>query len=246
MESDTLKMFGCPVCGFRVTESELACPRCNSKFGETTKFECPFCGELVDPKAKVCPFCHVDYDEFKSKTKKGSDANIDELLTEIIRLESMQVKQETKKFSCPDCSWLLDGTEGRCPKCGRDLSDEFAFQCPMCGTQVSQDALSCQECGANFETEETPSTPPESEPAISELEDFAASAKTTPPAIEPPKEPEAPSRAEGPAIEQPPQTPAETVAPAPPPQPQEVQEQAPERPTVKKTRKRKLKAKPSS
>lgn len=245
MESDTLRMFGCPVCGFRITDTDHACPRCSSTFDEETKFECPFCGEMVDPKAKSCPFCHVDYDEFRSKSKKGSDANIDELLNEIISLESVQVKQDLKKFSCPDCSWLLDGTEEKCPKCGRDLSDEFAFQCPICGATVSHDAISCQECGAKFETEEGPSEPAEIPPALGELEELAASARASRAVEEPTNGREGPDKVEEPPVAPAPK-PVEAEAPEPPQRaPETGGGPAPEKPAPKKTRKRKLKVKPS-
>ena len=87
-------LFGCPVCGFRVTGSEDVCPRCGTRYGKGTKFECPFCGEHVNPSSPVCPACHVSYDEFHQRTdKKDSEESIDSLLTEIISLESEQVKQ---------------------------------------------------------------------------------------------------------------------------------------------------------
>ena len=200
MATEFQRMFGCPVCGFRINEAEPACPRCNNKFDSGTKFECPFCGELVDPTVKECPVCHVDYGEFKAKTKrKGSDAQIDDLLNEIIKLESMQMKQEPKKFSCPDCSWLLEGSEGKCPKCGRDLTDEFSLQCPICGASVSPNAISCPDCGAKFDDEATP-TSSATQPQINELEDFAATVKASHPTIEPVKEQETPARIEPPII----------------------------------------------
>jgi len=228
MATEFQRMFGCPVCGFRIDEAEPTCPRCNNKFDSGTKFECPFCGELVDPKIGVCPACHVDYAEFKAKTKrKGSDANIDDLLNEIIKLESVQVKQEPKKFSCPDCSWLLDGSEGKCPKCGKDLSDEFAFQCPICGASVSSDSRSCAECGAKFDDEGTPTPPAAAQPLIHELEDFAATVRTSPPIKEPEKEPEAPASIESP-ITPSPEEPAKIEPPAMEPPAPEARE--PEKP----------------
>jgi len=259
MATEFQRIFGCPVCGFRIDEAEPTCPRCNNKFDSGTKFECPFCGELVDPKVGVCPACHVDYAEFKAKTKKkGRDADIDDLLTEIIKLESVQVKEEPKKFSCPACSWLLDGSEGKCPKCGRDLSDEFALQCPICGAPVSSDSSSCAECSTKFDDEGTPTPPPADQPQIDELEDFAATVKASPPTKEPEKEPETPASIELPitsfpekpaAIEPPamvppspevrePETPVEVISEQP-------AEAAPAKPTAPKSKKRKLKAKSS-
>lgn len=269
MATEFQRMFGCPVCGYRINETESACPRCNNQFDIGTKFECPFCGELVDPKVKECPVCHVDYAEFKRKTKKkGRDADIDTLLNEIIKMESMEVKEEPKKFSCPDCSWLLDGSEGKCPKCGKDLSDEIALQCPICGAPVPPDAISCQECGAKFEEAKAESSPPIDKPQIDELEVFATEVKGSSPVIEPKPEletkpieqpvvpvPDAPPVTEPPAVEpsvpemQPPavqrteiQAP-ENVTEAPPEQPLEP---AAAKPATPKAKKRKLKAKTST
>lgn len=259
MATESQWMFGCPVCGFRVNEAEPVCPRCNNKFDSGTKFECPFCGELVDPKVRECPVCHVDYAEFKAKTKrKGSDSTIDELLNEIIKLESMQVKEEAKKFSCPSCSWLLDGSEGRCPKCGKDLSDEFALQCPTCGAPVSADASSCAECGAKFEDIALPAQTAATQPMIHELEHFAATVMTSPPAREPEKEPENPVSTEQPIMPAP-EEPSTMEPPiAEPPAlavqeperpvdatPEQPAETAPVKPAAPRAKKRKLKAKPS-
>jgi hypothetical protein len=250
MATESHKMFGCPVCGYRVEESDPACPRCNHTFDIGTKFECPFCGELVDLKVKVCPACHVDYAEFREKTKRrGGDSDIDELLNEIIKMESMQVKQEPKKFSCPDCTWRLDGSEGKCPKCGRDLSDEFAFQCPICGSSTSSDAASCPECWAKFEAEGTPASSPSDQPTINELEDFAATVKTSPPTIGQEQElPFAPSVEEQPIIEPVSMEPTAPEVNEPEKESETSSDQTAEAPPVKpaapKTRKRKLKAKP--
>jgi len=257
MATESQRIFGCPVCGFRIDEAEPACPRCNNKFDSGTKFECPFCGELVDPKVGVCPACHVDYAEFKAKTnRKGRDADIDDLLNEIIKLESVQVKQEPKKFSCPDCSWLLDGSEGKCPKCGKDLSDEFALQCPICGASVSSDSRSCAECGAKFDDEGTTTTPATAQPLINELEDFAATVRTSPPTKEPEKERETPASIESPITPSPEELvtiePPAIEPPAPearePEKPVEVVSEQPAEavtvnPTAPKAKKRKLKAK---
>jgi predicted RNA-binding Zn-ribbon protein involved in translation (DUF1610 family) len=161
MAKEGKKLFGCPGCGFRVTGREDACPRCGAKFGDATLFECPFCAEQVSRNAKSCPSCHVQYDEFYSKMqRRGSEESIDELLMEIIELEANQVKKEDKRLSCPRCSWLLDGTEERCPKCGvAFFADDVSYQCPVCGATVLADAMRCDDCGSTFAEEEVPAPP---------------------------------------------------------------------------------------
>ena len=155
MASNAKDLFGCPYCGFRVNPLEDTCPRCGNKFTGDTRFECPFCGDLVAPGSKSCPTCHVDFVEFQTKReKRPSEDTIDSLLMEIIRMESEQVKSEDKKLSCPNCSWLLNGTEDRCPKCGRTFIEDVTFMCPVCGSSVSSEAEKCPECGAIFVGEE--------------------------------------------------------------------------------------------
>ncbi len=155
MASEAKRLFGCPFCGFRVSTTDSACPRCGNRYTQATRFECPFCGETVPGTAKSCPSCHVDYVEFGTKTeRRGTDASIDSLLTEIIRLEASQVKKEEKRYSCPSCSWMLDGTEQTCPKCGVAFSNEVSFQCPICAALVDVDATRCPECGSTFIEEE--------------------------------------------------------------------------------------------
>src|SRR5512137_1901327 len=155
MASDSRDLFGCPFCGFRVNATEIACPRCGNKFGDGTMFECPFCGDMVPPGTAECTSCHVNFSEFVATSKpKINEQSIDALLTDIIRLESYTIKhEEKKKVSCPKCSWMLDGTEDKCPKCGEDFSQDSAFQCPICGSFVNADAAKCPECGSAFEAE---------------------------------------------------------------------------------------------
>jgi rubrerythrin len=231
MPSQEKKLFGCPVCGFRVEGREEACPRCGTAYNKTTMFECPFCSELVSHLASSCPSCHIKYDDFHSATNaKASEESIDRLLMEIIEMESNQVKAEPKKFSCHNCSWMLDGTEEKCPKCGASLVDEAAFICPVCGAAVTESQTKCPDCGANFvdeegetaPTEEPAPRPPPREPVIE-----SAPITTFP---EPMEFQEEPTDVE--PVAEPPQeglqTPAETAPP------------------VKKTRTRKLKAKPKT
>ncbi|MCU0859556.1 MAG: hypothetical protein MUE55_03105, partial [Thermoplasmata archaeon] len=157
MPKQDMKLFGCPICGFRVSGAEEACPRCGTKYGPETKFECPFCGDHVPKGAKSCPSCHVVFKEFHRETKKTvSEESIDQLLMEIIELEAHQVKQEEKRYSCPRCSWMLAGNEDRCPKCGAGFVDEVSYQCPICAATVPEDSDRCSECGTSFAEEEGP------------------------------------------------------------------------------------------
>jgi RNA polymerase subunit RPABC4/transcription elongation factor Spt4 len=154
MASGTAKMFGCPFCGFRISPSDEVCSRCGNSFVDATKFECPFCGELVERGAESCPVCHVNYTEFRERAEaRGGDDSIDSLLTEIIRLESASVKKENKRLSCPECSWLLDGSEEKCPKCGHSFAEDVSYQCPVCGSEIRDDADKCPGCGAMFAQE---------------------------------------------------------------------------------------------
>jgi len=169
MTSESKKLFGCPVCGFRVTGKEDECPRCGSKYDKNTRFECPFCGEHVQQTATSCPSCHVTYVDFAEKVgAKATEESIDELLMQIIEMEAHQVKQEAKKLGCPKCSWLLDGSEDRCPKCGADFSGDLSYQCPVCAATVLEDSATCRECGANFIDEQRRKT------SIADLERVAA------------------------------------------------------------------------
>ncbi len=156
MASDAKDLFGCPFCGFRVNTTDVSCPRCGNKFVEGTMFECPFCGDMIPQGAPECPSCHVNFSDFKSRSHPlASDDSIDSLLMDIIKLESSQIKsEEKKKVGCPNCSWMLDGTEDRCPKCGTEFSHDSTFQCPICGSFVNSDADKCPECGSPFAGEE--------------------------------------------------------------------------------------------
>jgi len=177
-----LKIFGCPTCGFRIGERDSTCPRCGYSFSEGTKFECPFCGDLVEHGASACPSCHVNYSEFREKTvARGGDQAIDQLLLDIIQLEAESASHETKKFSCPSCSLLLDGTELSCPRCGKEFGEDVSFQCPICGSTVSADVTQCPECGSSFEE---PAGSEESSRTEDALDDIATAAREQPEVVE--------------------------------------------------------------
>lgn len=229
MVTEGKRLFGCPQCGFRVGIGDRSCPRCSSKFDPTTKFECPFCGEFVPANSDSCPHCHVDYVDFRERTvAKAKDSDIDSLLMEIIRLEAEEVKSQQKKLSCPYCSWLIDGTEESCPKCGYSFIATVRFQCPVCAGLVDADASSCPECGSSFDTEE--GAPAQPTTAWPEPEIARPAPAVVPNARPQPEPPRMPEKVEHPVALQP-EKPPELV-PAP------VEQKKP-------TKQRKLKAKPA-
>jgi rubrerythrin len=252
MVSEAKELFGCPFCGFRVSAAEDSCPRCGNKFTQETVFECPFCGESVAPGSKECPSCHVNFAEFMSNTQsKASDDTIDSLLMDIIKLESHQIKhEETKTLSCPNCSWMLDGTEDRCPKCGHEFTEDSAFQCPICGSIVDANATKCSECGTLFEPVEAE----EAKEGVTEQHEAISSALSellsTAGHAEPVQEAREPEPVREPLTAQPQEAPGDIAALGP--------ERAPDKqaPPItqkgvpisepKKVRRRKLKAKPKS
>jgi len=154
MATEGSRILGCPKCGLRVDPRDEECPRCGNKFVTETKFECPFCGELVPRGAEACPTCFVNFSEFQQRASAhASDESIDKLLIEIINMEASEAKIQDKRFSCPKCSWLLDGSEETCPKCGMAFTADAAYQCPVCGAIVSAAAEVCGECGTAFSEE---------------------------------------------------------------------------------------------
>jgi len=175
MSATGVKIFGCPTCGFRVDTNEETCPRCGNVFQEGTLFECPFCGDLVPSGLDQCPSCHVSYSEFKARAApKAANDSIDSLLMEIIKLEATSVREEEKRFSCPQCDLLLEGTETQCPRCRKALDVEVALQCPVCGSLVGAGDAKCAECGTAFD--EAASTAASTEEAESRLDEIMSMA----------------------------------------------------------------------
>jgi len=243
------KLFGCPYCGFRVDPGEDLCSRCGNAFGSGTKFECPFCGDLVAPGMDECPSCHINFTEFQTHVKKTAKTDsMDTLLMDIIELEAGNVEKEGKKFSCPTCDLLLNGSETECPRCRMDLTEGATFQCPTCGEFVDPSAEKCPECGAMFEVGEPASdedkSAAEHEKVATALDEILTAAGHTGPLPEIEREPvtiELPHPPE-PEKEIEPET-VPTPPPSPEPEPAQVS-QSPEPP--KKPRVRKLKTKTSS
>jgi DNA-directed RNA polymerase subunit RPC12/RpoP len=129
----------------------------------------------------------VNYIEFKEKTEaRGGDDSIDNILLEIIKLESLAVKEEEKKLSCPICSWMLNGNETVCPKCGKSFVEDVTFQCPVCGSLVSADAVRCSECGSTFE-EEAEGRAAAHQQASSALDEIMSVASSAPEERRPPE-----------------------------------------------------------
>ena len=254
------KLFGCPYCGFRIEPGEDLCSRCGNKFEPETKFECPFCGDLVGSDMEECPSCHINFSEFKARVKKTAKTDsMDTLLMDIIKLEANEVKSEAKKFSCPHCDLLLDGSETVCPRCKADLTEGSAFQCPVCGEFVDAEASRCSECGAKFEGEEEVKEEANHQAASTALDEILVSAGHTGPLPELERAPtieELPPEPVQPVIET---TPEPAPEPVPEPivepvqepiqepviEPEPAPEPAPEPEVPKRPRQRKLKAKPS-
>ncbi len=181
------KTFGCPACGMMVTGKERACPRCGRSFGDDLKFECPYCGEFIPRAAVKCPFCDLDVSKYSAEHPSPRvEKKLDDLLENLIEEEAVRVKGEAKTFSCPDCAWLLDGTEAKCPKCGLEFSDKVKIACPICGTSVGKDLVACPLCGAHLrpKSEAEPAPSPVAQPAVA-----------PPPAIRAPVPSPAPSQA---------------------------------------------------
>jgi RNA polymerase subunit RPABC4/transcription elongation factor Spt4 len=110
------------------------------------------------------------------------------LLLEIIKLESTSVKQDDKRFSCPKCAWMLDGSEEKCPKCGDGFSGDTSFQCPICGGLVRPDSIKCPECGTGF-SEDDEAMASQLEGVEYSLDEIATAAQTPSPSegLEAPK-----------------------------------------------------------
>ena len=242
MSATSVRIFGCPTCGFRVDTNEQSCPRCGNEFRDDTRFECPFCGDLVQSGLDECPSCHVSYSEFKERAApKASNDSIDSLLMEIIKLEATSVKDEEKRFSCPKCDLLLEGTETACPRCGKDLDVEVALQCPVCGALVGAGDTRCGECGTVFDAgAESAARTDEAESRLEEIMSIAGSSHpeqqmAAQPPREPPPEPrekdsgvEFASAMFGKIKEAVRQEPEVKRAPPPPPMPQVVEQPEPE------------------
>ena len=155
MTEEERKLFGCPTCGFRISANVDSCSRCGAKFGKDAKVECPFCGETVDRGCTVCPACRIPFGDFVAKVEERvTDESIDSLLTEIIEIEAKKVKEEAKKLSCPKCSWMVDESEEKCPRCGNVFAENVTYMCPVCAALVHFEAERCGECGANFVEDE--------------------------------------------------------------------------------------------
>lgn len=251
MSTHRKSLFGCPVCGFRVTGNEEACPRCGTSYGKGTKFECPFCGMIVDPRLPKCPGCHVSYEEFVERASRmASDDSVDTLLTEIISTEAQQVKEEDKRLSCPQCSWMLDGTEEKCPKCGASFSEDMCYQCPICAALVRFDAPRCVECGTLFsqdgaqvEADVAEALPEEQVPE--EVSDSAPMLPEHAHAAELPEQ-KAPELQPAPVEEPRPEVQAPPAVAEGPPAEKTPEEELPEKKTKqRKLKTRKVKAKPS-
>src|SRR5512139_2514395 len=134
------RMVTCPACGMTVSGLESSCPRCGREFEKKTVFECPFCSSKIPENSAKCPICQIELSGVSDKAKASTvDNSLDLLLDDLIEIESAQVKKEDKRFCCPKCTWLLDGSESKCPNCGQVLAGESGLQCPICGTLVSKD-----------------------------------------------------------------------------------------------------------
>ena len=257
------KTDSCPRCGARFgSEAKFECPFCGEPVERDTEV-CPSCNiRYVDFVAKA--------------EEKVTNESIDDLLTEIIEMEAKNVKEEAKKLSCPKCSWMVGESEENCPKCGNAFAENVTYMCPVCAALVHFETTKCDECGSVFVEEDKEQEVQVQEiPAVAEAApaqdgepetEEAVVTEEPPVAPEPEPEPEVVEPPPTQVVEEEPEPVAEETVPEEAPVSAEpvaeetrqeakeetavddVQEEKPAEPavTVKRVRRRKLKAKPDS
>ena len=188
MTPEIATIFGCPFCGFRVSGTERACPRCGREFSEGIEFECPFCSSPVKPTDGTCPACEV---QFHRIAAQAGEQLLDKAVTKIAEELDELTELDGKPTRCPRCSGLLETPGTPCKKCERrraeeadaegqsatdyvdaelfgDLEEE-AYECPACGAEVRLSDPKCRQCGAEFaDEEEAPEEVPEEVPSEKE------------------------------------------------------------------------------
>jgi len=114
MTPEIKTIFGCPFCGFRVSGTERACPRCGREFSEGIAFECPFCGSSVKPTDDSCPACEV---QFHTMAAQVSERLLDKAVTQIV--DELDTLAEIEKMGprCPVCSEPLRAPGAACARC---------------------------------------------------------------------------------------------------------------------------------
>ena len=131
------------MCGARVSGDEPACPGCGATFTKETKFECPFCAALVPHDSETCPHCGIS---LKLPEEKPIETTLNELLEQVIREETQEERAKGKRFSCPNCSYLLVGTEDKCPKCSYEFTKVNQVHCPICASLIPSTSNKCPIC----------------------------------------------------------------------------------------------------
>lgn len=164
----------CPACGTSISGNKSTCPSCGKKLTKSAKLECPSCGELVRKGSKECPVCKTDLSGISTKAKPHSakkskpvKKTTDQETTALNEIESTQIRDEDKKFSCPKCAGPLAGTESKCPACGHILKGKTPLRCRACGASLKKGLRECPKCAVAPEDSSVvaePETPVDSSP----------------------------------------------------------------------------------
>jgi predicted amidophosphoribosyltransferase len=104
----------------------LACPTCGRNFNSTVP-DCPHCG------ARVCSSCQLILQDNEPACPRCGFMHGE--------LVAISIEPVT---NCPTCKGEIPSGSTICPHCEQEF-------CPNCSVPIQADALSCQECGAEFE-----------------------------------------------------------------------------------------------
>jgi predicted amidophosphoribosyltransferase len=141
----------CPACGLAIEGDEKTCPRCGWEFSRPVKFDCPYCGALIPVKAEACPVCGIGLKGLSSAAKSQSIDKVRAvLLADYEELKRSETEAKEKRFKCPKCGALLDGSEPTCPECSQFLITQTGLKCPVCSTAIEKRRRKCPKCGISL------------------------------------------------------------------------------------------------
>lgn len=81
------------------------------------------------------------------KPKKKSAATVSQADVEIL----LHNLTEGGGLACPECLTRITQKNILCPACGLDIQKYEDTHCPECEEEHDEFAISCEDCGAEFE-----------------------------------------------------------------------------------------------
>lgn len=113
----------CNNCGEILSQDDIYCPKCGSKFEEisnTKQMYCSKCGKPLESDSKFCSHCG-------EKVLTVKEIEMNKVIEGSRNIGQTMVNEEIKKRFCPNCGSEIGENDSFCGNCGRGVEENKGY-----------------------------------------------------------------------------------------------------------------------